>query len=684
MLNTQIHRQQSLVYVGRTRRETLRILGYAVDALRQADVILAKMANDLGWIRAGVLTYATRDNNIMMKDARPPLLSALGTAFSDVASLFVAEGETLGVVPSDEDDVSAPTVLANLYLPPVQLLLIVRLSMLDLVEGMGRHNDNMVHPGLPRSSEEDVDSTETATVASLKHEPDWVSVTLAQAEESMALMRHIAHPHPVLRAQALLLVGKLRLRRLQVLKASRRGTSYLSPGGTSDGHARDREGGQEQMQVKSATFRAFCRVVIENLEISARTALAAALRVSFQRGGHDWMLMRDACMSIVELQVESVDDDIHDRHSKTDGTEGGVARDGERSAAKESTVKLTAHYLRLAAAIMSGRRRLDAELGDMATEPLPAAVVDAMPRSALDELAGRSGKGPDDDRRRLDARGLLQFFRARIREKSLAAAPTDLLPASSVCQVHALLFTYFPPYRERCCTDQASLEPPPPQNTGSSVRSTSAATGGLPGSICVQWRWTDDPGATSDGDESSINNTSTRYKGNEHPAGVGTQIDGLFTTRSALMLLGPETGGASDPQDRENADAASIISFCVRASKAVAMKRGAAQLKTLLSAFRAKSEGADPLPVSLHDRIVNLLDEARKVFASAFFPFIGADTVNRDRANSSHDRGNGAGIQYPEMTVKTLQDVEGIFDTEAGVDVENQELCRFVRSAIGG
>lgn len=115
--------------------------------------------------------------------------------------------------------------------------------------------------------------------------------------------------------------------------------------------------------------------------------------------------------------------------------------------------------------------------------------------------------------------------------------------------------------------------------TGSSVRSTSAATGGLPGSICVQWRWTDDPGATSDGDESSINNTSTRYKGNEHPAGVGTQIDGLFTTRSALMLLGPETGGASDPQDRENADAASIISFCVRASKAVAMKRGAAQLK---------------------------------------------------------------------------------------------------------
>lgn len=69
-LNTQIHRQQSLVNAGRTRRETLRLLGNAVDALRQADVILVKMAEDLGWIRAGVLTYATQDNNIMMKGTR--------------------------------------------------------------------------------------------------------------------------------------------------------------------------------------------------------------------------------------------------------------------------------------------------------------------------------------------------------------------------------------------------------------------------------------------------------------------------------------------------------------------------------------------------------------------------------------------------------------------------------------
>lgn len=53
----------------------------------------------------------------------------------------------------------------------------------------------------------------------------------------------------------------------------------------------------------------------------------------------------------------------------------------------------------------------------------------------MDELAGRGGRGPDDDLSLLDTRGLLQFFRARIREQSLSEAPADALAASSVCQV---------------------------------------------------------------------------------------------------------------------------------------------------------------------------------------------------------------------------------------------------------
>lgn len=53
----------------------------------------------------------------------------------------------------------------------------------------------------------------------------------------------------------------------------------------------------------------------------------------------------------------------------------------------------------------------------------------------MDELAGRGGRGPEDDPLRLDARGILQFLRASMREKSLAAFPMDLLPTSTACQV---------------------------------------------------------------------------------------------------------------------------------------------------------------------------------------------------------------------------------------------------------
>lgn len=66
---------------------------------------------------------------------------------------------------------------------------------------------------------------------------------------------------------------------------------------------------------------------------------------------------------------------------------------------------------------------------------IPPRLLPLCSRSALDELAGRGGRGPEDDPLRLSARGLMQFLRARIREKSLAAAPADLLPASVICQV---------------------------------------------------------------------------------------------------------------------------------------------------------------------------------------------------------------------------------------------------------
>lgn len=43
-------------------------------------------------------------------------------------------------------------------------------------------------------------------------------------------------------------------------------------------------------------------------------------------------------------------------------------------------MELVSHYLRLAASISSGHRLLDIELDSIASDPLPPAVIEAMPR----------------------------------------------------------------------------------------------------------------------------------------------------------------------------------------------------------------------------------------------------------------------------------------------------------------
>lgn len=104
--------------------------------------------------------------------------------------------------------------------------------------------------------------------------------------------------------------------------------------------------------------------------------------------------------------------------------------------------------------------------------------------------------------------------------------------------------------------------------------------------------------------------------------------------------------------------------------------------QTLLTAFKAKCGEADPIPESLRDRITALLVEARNIFAQFSIPSIGMGTAKSDATFLSHDSGE-AETYSAKMTVKTLDDLEGVFDTEAGVDVENEELCSLVRAAIG-
>lgn len=93
-------------------------------------------------------------------------------------------------------------------------------------------------------------------------------------------------------------------------------------------------------------------------------------------------------------------------------------------------------------------------------------------------MAGRGGRGPEDDPLRLTLRGLLQFMLARGREKSLASAPADLLPASIVCQVRACI-SY-----EKDIVRNLKLRENAQNGTGARIR---ALHGGLKGCEIGSW-----------------------------------------------------------------------------------------------------------------------------------------------------------------------------------------------------
>lgn len=119
-------------------------------------------------------------------------------------------------------------------------------------------------------------------------------------------MRHAANPHPALRAQALLLIGKLRLRRLQSWQQTNGGNRPTD--------------------------------LIERLAQVTAMALSAALRVSFSRGGHDWSLMGEACMALVLLYATVGDERGLTRGDQLSG-EGDTEEDREEATRNDTKVQ---------------------------------------------------------------------------------------------------------------------------------------------------------------------------------------------------------------------------------------------------------------------------------------------------------------------------------------------------------
>ncbi|CAM9247652.1 unnamed protein product, partial [Ectocarpus fasciculatus] len=525
-----------------------------------------------------------------------------------------------------------------------------------------------------------------------------------------ALLRHIAHPHPALRAHLLLLVGTFRLRQLKNIQGSSSSSS-----GDPMGSATTTAVADDSTGVYAPTHGSHLPRVgspdTSMLEEATETALTAALRVSFSRGGHDWRVMSDACMSLVVLYYISAGkisisrengEHLFEDDKNINGPSRQAAGDGRELHRRK--MGLAVHYLRLAASISLGHRRLSVELDSIASDPLPAAVIDNMPRSALDELAGRGGRGPEDDPLRLSTRGLLQFLRARVHEKSLAAAPVDLLPASVVCQIHALLHRHVPLYREKCCIQASSLHPPlAPEAVGEASSSADVASLLAPGEVCVQWIWGDFHGIGARGSSTA---GTTIVVADDDGCKTGA---GLFPARTAFILLGPGQSNAVDEKEGKTGPPGggelgpSISVARVLASSADGLRRRASQLKVLLSAIEKKtsadatasaSDSGGP-PWALKDRYDLLLHDAAQALRSGLVaPPRTPPEADKETAESELEPtkskepaamvapGSSSGQEeVMALTMENVGAVEGVFNTDIGVDVENDQLCRFLRAA---
>lgn len=107
----------------------------------------------------------------------------------------------------------------------------------------------------------------------------FLSVMYDGTSPLQAIMRHVANPHPTVRAHLLLLIGKFRRRRLQHLRDSLLAAPPLNPPNPC-------------FSIEDET---------STLVKKTETALKAALTVSFAYGGHDSRVMTDACMELVLL-----------------------------------------------------------------------------------------------------------------------------------------------------------------------------------------------------------------------------------------------------------------------------------------------------------------------------------------------------------------------------------------------
>lgn len=89
-------------------------------------------------------------------------------------------------------------------------------------------------------------------------------------------------------------------------------------------------------------------------------------------------------------------------------------------------------------------------------------------------------------------------------------------------------------------------------------------------------------------------------------------------------------------------------------------------------------------PTAVKHRIDKLVMEFRNTVTSGLvdIPFAGALTADRDSAlEQAHAKGVDESL---DVAVDSLDHIASFFDTEVGLDVEDERFCRFIRSCLNG
>lgn len=103
-------------------------------------------------------------------------------------------------------------------------------------------------------------------------------------------------------------------------------------------------------------------------------------------------------------------------------------------------------------------------------------------------------------------------------------------------------------------------------------------------------------------------------------------------------------------------------------------------MQTLWVAFKTKAPTVESPPPSLQHRFDGLLEDAAGALQPDSIPCPLAMALVAGRGVMETSGGSEGIDTYPDLTLANIEAVEGVFDTAIGVNVENEQVCRFVRA----